>query len=223
MFFLAGYHASGKSYLARLLETEFGFVHVECSNVVRTMWHAAQTDLPLGKWGAHMENVHGVNYFDEAIAQKIIKARQTTLEEGKPAQEIVVTGNRSIEDLYYLADRFANTELGVQPQRIIGIQADQETLLERFRTRDKRIGDAFISEMEFVKLLKEESDRGVDHLLDVADYTLENNRDKLPEDFRTNAIGLFERELGFDRCGITQEHYIETHLDRLPQDFRDRR
>lgn len=211
MIFIGGYHASGKSFLAGILEDEFAFLHIETSAVVRNMWESAGTDENLQDWAARMEGVYGSDYFDIAIARNIKIRHESAVHSGREIQDVVVTGNRSLEGVQYLAEYFEGTPIGEKPKTIIAVKTHFDNLFLRFRDRNRREGDATISMEDFRTLTLSETRRGLEDILAVADHTLYNDYGR--DEFVNTSVKFFEEILGMRRVKDHVLEYAQHTLD----------
>lgn len=207
MIFINGYHASGKSHLAGIVSREFNCLHIETSAVVRSMWMESGSRVGLQDWAAKMEHLYGKDFFDGVIAHTISERYEASVRNCSEIQDVVVTGNRSLEGIKYLAEAFRDTPLGEKPNWIIGVKADFETLLERFRTRNRRPGDAEITEEDFRELTQQETRRGLEDILHAADYIVHN--DGTENEFRDHAVEFFEGRIGLRRQSEIKDFVTE--------------
>lgn len=201
MIFITGYHASGKSHLASMLRDQYGCLHVESSSVVRGMHSMFAPDEDLTEWSTGMEARYGINFFDEAIARAVFDDYEAALREGVNVQDVVITGNRSLEGVRYLMDRFRPGILNERPATIIAVRVSFDTLLRRYRERNRRDGDSMISEEAFRELTNSEHRRGLEDIIANADHILinESDIDMLHQESRE----LFESELHLTRADTT--------------------
>ena len=179
MLFVVGYHASGKSHFARILEQQYNAMHIETSVVVKEFKLQDAPDASLGEWARMKEAEFGSTFFDEIIVMNVRKRYLQALEEGNDPKEIIITGNRSLNGIKYAAEQLA--DLHSRPTKIFAVDVDEDVRLQRFRERNRREGDATMSSEGFQKLIREEQDTGIDEIFINADLILSNN--ETPEIF----------------------------------------
>lgn len=198
MIFVAGYHASGKSVVADLLKDEFNCLHVESSDITRGHWEAAGKPGNIHEWARSLTEYYGADYFNSIIAENILESYRSSTDSGSSIQDIVFTGARSLQTIQYVTSSLDGQLTLGRPNIIIGVEAEYGTLLSRYRERNRRPGDNGISEQTFSELIAGERGRGLDDILAVADYSLQNNNADRNE-FLDSIRALLSQELGMER------------------------
>jgi dephospho-CoA kinase len=192
MLFIAGYHASGKSVLAKHLEDHFGLLHIETSAIVRSYKEQDNPGASMKEWAQGKELQYGKYFFDELILATIKDVYRDRLSEGSSPQDIVITGNRSLSGIQYLAEHLEG--INNQSARIIAVKSTDEDLYDRYRERNRMEGDSEMSLDEFRKLMNDERDTGIEEIFRYADHVLINRGTE--RDFINSAEQLCLRELG---------------------------
>lgn len=195
MLFVVGYHASGKSHFAKMLQQHYGAMHVETSSIVRELKEREAPNLPMRDWATTKEAEFGSSFFDELIVTTIRERYVHALESGYPPNEIIITGNRSLGGIRYASENLS--DLHPRPTRIFAIDAHEDVRYRRFCERDRYEGDATMPFESFQKLICEERDAGIDEIFLHADIILSNNGSA--EAFAGLSRLVAEYELGLKR------------------------
>lgn len=196
MIFVAGYHATGKSHLARMLSERFGTIHIETSAIVRGYKERVDPLTPMGVWARGMETEYGATFFDDLIVTETVQTYEEACRQGHRPQDIIVTGNRSLDGIRYTGSHI-NSILNLSRQPfIVAITVEESVMLERFRERNRRPGDSTIDIEGFRRLLKEEEDAGIRNIYNEADFIIDNSGSEVK--FLENAEGIARDILGLE-------------------------
>jgi dephospho-CoA kinase len=215
MIFIAGYHASGKSVVADVLKSEFACLHVESSDITRGLWRESGQVLPIHEWAVAETTRYGEGYIDSIIANRVNDAIINARQSGDQFQDVVFTGARSRMTIQAITDA-VNAEGSLhRPTITIGVVADYETLYTRYRSRDRRDGDASIADGEFRKLIEGERNRGLDRILETADFLIDNNGNE--QDFLDTTHQILRQEIGLDYI----KEYGQDYTDGRPETRRN--
>lgn len=201
MLFIVGYHASGKTDLANMFTEQYGALHVETSAVVRGFKALDNPDAEMGQWAAEKEAQYGINFFDDIIVDAVRGAYIDVLEKGGTPQEVVITGNRALTGVQYIAEQLSG--LHDRPSSVIAVEVSDEQRYRRYKERDRRPGDADISFEDFGDLIRQERDTGLDEIFAYADYIVSNNDSR--EVFMQEGHALASKELGLRRLTMEGE------------------
>jgi len=173
MLFVVGYHASGKSYFAQMLERQYGALHIETSAVVRAFKLLDAPDVSMNAWARAKEAEFSANFFDEIIVSAVRDKYLAEIERGMVPTEVVISGNRSLNGIQYIAEHLQSID--ERPTKIFAFEVSEDTRYERFQKRDRREGDATMPFEEFQNLIKEEQNTGIDEIFLHADMIISNN------------------------------------------------
>lgn len=164
MIFITGHHDTGKSTLSEFL-VKNGFVCVETSKIVKTIYKESGTEIPFSEWA----NENGHN-FDDFIIRSVESARNQAIVENK--QDIVITGNRQLEGISKICDYVKPLEL--RKNVIIYTEASPEILFQRHQQR----ADRFVPGLELEEfkrsILGYDTKMGVDEIKNRADFIILN-------------------------------------------------
>lgn len=202
MLFVVGYHASGKSYFAQMLERQYGALHIETSAVVRAFKLLDAPDASIVAWAQAKEAEFGANFFDEIIVSAVRDRYLTEIEQGITPTEVVISGNRSLGGIQYIAEHLRGID--ERQAKIFAVEVSEDTRYERFQKRDRREGDATMPLEEFQKLIKEEQNTGIDEIFLHADMIISNNGTET--EFRGLSTLIAEHELKLKRYNDEGEY-----------------
>lgn len=176
MIFVTGYHASGKSFLARKLASDFNLFHVETSAIVRAAHAIDAPERSLGDWARDMEHRFGEEFFDDMIVDAAAQEYVCELASGRQYNDIIITGNRSLRGIRYAASGLSEKIPFLKPEaHILYIDADESVAYERFKSRNRHEGDATMSLEDYREITLDEDQRGLNEIRDSADYCITNN------------------------------------------------
>lgn len=172
--FITGYHASGKSHLAKQFVEHQQYLHIETSAVVREAYALSGTHLSIGEWAQEMEIHHGEHFFDDLITDYTFNA----LSMANECTDVVITGNRSLDGIIYTSIRLSkNSTVGdTRNSSILFIETPIDVAYERFKKRNRYQGDDVISLQDYLRMTKDENDRGLKEIREVADIILVNDK-----------------------------------------------
>lgn len=176
MIFLVGHHAAGKTEIANVLKSNFGFLHVETSGVVKGYKRETAPELPMDEWATSIEANYGKDFFDKLIVDHVRRDISFRRQSNIPFQEVVVTGNRSPHGVRYVVDHMQDflSESTFEP-RIIAVHADVPTLYDRYVLRNRDKGDALLVQSAFEAILNKEKQSGLDKLMAESHHSFINN------------------------------------------------
>lgn len=194
MIFVAGFHASGKSELAKQSTERFNTLHVETSVIVRQFKEQDDPDNSMREWAREKEEIYGSNFFDELIVHTIRERYDKAVESGDTPQDIIITGNRSLEGIKYSALHLS--DLIDRPSLIVAVHTEPEQLYERYRLRNRRPGDAEMTFEAFRDLMREEEEAGIRDIFEYADHIIDNNGTE--QDFLNTTEYLLTHEFGLE-------------------------
>jgi len=202
MLFIVGYHASGKTHLANMLIEQYGALHIETSAVVRAFKASDNPDASMGQWAEQKEAHYGINFFDDIIVDAVRGAYANELEKGVTPKEVVITGNRALTGVQYIAEQLS--DLHDRPSSVIAVEVSVEQRYQRYKERDRRPGDADVSFEDFGDLIAHERDTGLDEIFAYADHIVFNNDSR--EAFMKAGHALALNELGLKRLTMEGEN-----------------
>lgn len=161
MIFVTGYRSSGKSQVAEILKSRFKFNHIETSDYIMNLKAKIAPEEKVWQWLAEMEGEYGEDYFDKVIIQGIKETQQQFRNEGKPLEELLVTGIRRQQSIRNILDAF-------QPQegfKVLGVSVEPSVMYDRFIARNRDEGDAARTPEQFLRIIDWERRRGVGDLM----------------------------------------------------------
>lgn len=161
MIFITGYRSSGKSQVAEILKSRFKFTHIETSDYIMELKAQVAPEKKVWEWLAEMESQYGEDYFDNIIIQGIRETQQQLRNEGKPLEELLVTGIRRPQSITNILNTF-------QPQegfRVLGVCVEPSVMYDRFIARNRDEGDAARTPEQFLRIIDWERRRGVGDLM----------------------------------------------------------
>ncbi len=201
MLFVAGYHASGKTHLAKMLVEQYGALHIETSAIVRAFKETDDLETPMPQWAAQKEAAYGSNFFDDIIVNTVRQEYINELEKGVIPQEVIITGNRSLSGVMYAAEQLA--DIHERPATVVAVEVSVEQRYQRYKERDRRPGDGDMPFEDFDDLIRHERDSGLDEIFAYADHVVYNNGSR--EEFSEIGHMLAVRELGLRRMSMEGE------------------
>lgn len=197
MIFLVGCHATGKSEIAKILNEEFNILHIETSEIVRNYKKSSYPGSSMNEWVNYINYSFGENYIDQILVDSI-ETKINLDYENSLSEEILITGNRSVSGVNYISQNLKSTFREITFNNIIiEVFSDEEILYNRFKLRNREVGDNNIAYDEFLKIIKNEKESGINNLSKIANYKIENNFSNLYS-LRIFTINFFEN-LGFKR------------------------
>lgn len=173
MIFIVGYHASGKTHFANMLVEQYGVLRIETSDIVRAFKRVDDPDTPMSQWAAQKEAEDGINFFDDLIVDATRFAYVAELEKGIVPQDVVITGNRSLTGVLYAKEQLS--DLNDRESYVIGIEVSAELRYQRYKERDRSLGDLDMSYEDFNELTKLEQEAGLDEIIAYASRIIVNN------------------------------------------------
>lgn len=159
VYFIAGHHGIGKTYLLNKLSESFRLLHIDTGPLIRTI-HQRETDnkINIGEWVNIGEEQYGLDFTNNVICKEIEDSIRSAND-----CPIFITGNRSLNGIKYIAKYFGLTD----KMKIIYLDASFELLKNNYETREKNN----LTNEEFQLLLDKEIKTGIN---DIRNYTIDN-------------------------------------------------
>jgi adenylate kinase family enzyme len=173
MLFIAGYHGSGKSTAAEHLSTNHNFIHVERSSVLTGIKNQENSEIPMRAWREERQKELGQFALEDMIAEVV---RQQHSEAGDNEKRVVITGNRSLDEIRYTATSLE--DIDGRPSKIIAIKVDAHLLFGRYIERARSDEDRRMSFDDFDSMLQRERNAGIERIFDQADHVVRNTGSK---------------------------------------------
>lgn len=170
MLFIAGYHASGKSTAALHLEKLHGFLHSERSVELNAAKAQSNTELAFREWRTSVLVELGKFGLEEIIISSVRNSFNPTIHNG-----IVVTGNRSLEEIHYISEQ--TQDIDPTDPVIVAIRVEEPLLFSRYIQRARPEDENMLNAHAFAEMVSREKVAGIETIFDNATHTLYNNSD----------------------------------------------
>lgn len=167
VYFLTGHHGVGKTYLVNQLTKEIELYHFDTGPTIRTIYQSLALPYSLGEWIRRGEIEKGENFTDDILLNEL-KKLLIGIDNNK---KIIITGNRNLEGLMYLAEGIYKPN-----PNIIFLDAAKEILKQNYFSREKEILNNKNFDLLFDQLLEDEINSG---LYDIKNYTINHPEDCL--------------------------------------------
>lgn len=161
IFYVCGYHATGKTELSKWLAGRENCSFIETGDVVRDLYSARMPELSalsLTEYVEHQESERP-GYFSEQIVR---------LTNQLPDElDIIVNGMRSAKYILQLKERLPESR-----HMVIWIDSPRDALQERYVKRE----GVEVNQNSFEELLQIDERLGIESLREIADFVLKNDR-----------------------------------------------
>lgn len=147
IYFIAGHHGVGKTYLVNELKEEIDLIHFDTGPMIRMMYENSNSKISFKNWILVGEKKYGIDFTNKILCKKI---EETLNEQNK--SNIIITGNRSLEGILYLSKYFL-----VAFPSIIYLEAPFSLLKANYEARERKT----LSDLEFENKLLEEDKSGL--------------------------------------------------------------
>ncbi len=158
VYFIVGPHGVGKTYLVNeIRKMNEDIIHVDTGPLIREIHASSKSSLSLREWVIQGENLFGDHFTDMMLAERIkyiVKDHYDSF--------IIITGNRSIEGIKYLVERFQ-----IKQPSIIFLDAPFYSLKYNYEERERK----GLNNIEFGDLIEDENRQGLRNL---KNYVLDN-------------------------------------------------
>lgn len=168
MIFLTGPHASGKTMISKMIFL-YGFLCIELGTTLRLKHKETDPELNFSSWCQKEEKIHGPNFTDNIIVEKIRQKTKEALSLSNMFQDLVIVGSRSYQGIQYISNRIPSKNN--YKNTIIYIDAPLEILKKRYYLREK----SEINDTEFDLLLEKDCQIGIKTIVPHADFVIWNN------------------------------------------------
>lgn len=165
MIFLVGPHCAGKTAVAMIL-SQRQFLPFDLGPLLRKAHQRLCPDLSFVDWIKNSEEENGQHFTDALLAEEILRGVNDLKE--RKWRDIVITGNRSIKGIAHIIDAVGSYRK--QKNSIVWIESPTNTLYQRYLFR----AQSFISYLDFLSLLEDDTRLGLDELKKIADVRLQN-------------------------------------------------
>ena len=156
MYFIAGHHGVGKTFLVNELKKEIDLTHFDTGPMIRALYAKSNTDVSFKSWILAGEEKYGLDFTNQIICQEM----KHNLKNDTP--NIVITGNRSLEGIMYISKYFFITL-----PSIIYLESPFDLLKTNYEARER----IKLTDLEFEKKFLEEIKSG---LYNIRDYVIEH-------------------------------------------------
>lgn len=150
VFFLVGPHGVGKTYTINKIKEKINVKHIDLGPLIREAHSVFSPNTTLGEWIKEGEEKYGKNFTDIVLCKQIERlTREDDLD------ITVITGSRSLNGIKFIIDKFS-----IENPQIIYISAPFTQLKTNYERRER----ISLTDEQFVKILQEEKDMGLEQL-----------------------------------------------------------
>lgn len=151
VYFIVGPHGVGKTYLVNeIKKINEDIIHIDTGPLIREIHASSKSILSLKDWVVQGSKLFGNNFTDMMLAERIkyvVKDHHDSF--------IIITGNRSIEGIRYLVERFQ-----INCPSIIFLDAPFHRLKDNYEERERK----GLNNVEFGSLIEDENRQGLQTL-----------------------------------------------------------
>lgn len=174
MLFITGYHGSGKSTAARYLHEQHDYLHIERSTILNQAKDDTENgNMPMREWRALQIRLLGKFVLEDIISRSIRSQYTHATQKDRQPHGVVITGNRSLDEIYYMATNLA--DIDNREPTIVAIRSDEDLLFERYIRRARFKCDENMTTDTFMRMLQRERDAGIEEIFDHATHVITNN------------------------------------------------
>jgi len=177
VYFIAGHHGIGKTYLLNQLSEEFELLHIDTGPLIRKIYQEQTNgNISIGEWVRNGETKFNGNFTNDVLCH----AMEYDINNVKNIP-IFITGNRSIEGIHYISSYF-----GFDGKvKIIYLDAPFTLLKDNYMFREGKS----LTDDEFISILGNEIASGLN---DIKEYVLNNPSECWYYFKRTNDSQIYE-------------------------------